>query len=155
MERFPKLLRAPGARFVARLALGEGPLLAGVDRVHVLEPVLLRAAHARFEPRIENDRPLRPEEVADAVAPAELFLVRARGDKIHRPGEINARAVQEILLAHGREYNARRGDGNLSDRLITAVANDPAMGIWVNLEYVGPARKFAEEGPAEPSAPER
>ncbi len=107
MQRFPKLLRALGAFFIAGLALGEGPLLARIDGMDILEAVLLRATHARLEPRVEYDRTLRAEEIADAVAPAEFFLVRAGGDEIHRPGKINARAAQEILLAHGRIITRR------------------------------------------------
>ena len=108
VEGFPEFLRAMRPLFVPGLALFESPFLPDVDRVDVLQAVLRRAAHAWFEPGVENNRALRAQEIADPVAPAELFFICPRGDEIHRAGKVNARPAQEMVLVHRASIEWRR-----------------------------------------------
>ena len=64
----------------------------------VFASVFVQAAHLGFEPRIK-DRDAHPlEKLAHAIAPAGLFLRRARGDEIHRAGKIDARTLQQRMF---------------------------------------------------------
>jgi hypothetical protein len=80
----------------------ERPVLPHVDRVDVFQTVLMQTAYGRLEPRIEHDRTVGAKEIADAVAPAVRLLLLARGDEIHRPREVDARAAEVIRVAHER-----------------------------------------------------
>src|SRR5262245_8741726 len=87
VQRFPKLSRAPGPRLGSCFADFVGPALANAfAALDVFASVFVQAANVRFEPWIEYSHAHRLQKLADAVAPARLFLGRARRDKIHRSG---------------------------------------------------------------------
>src|SRR4029453_5942283 len=113
---------------VARLPLFEGPLLAHIDRVDVFESVLLCAAHAGLEPRIEKNATVCPQEIADPVTPAAFLFMRARSDEIHRAGKINARPPQEVVLLH------RASIGRAKEKLKPCLAPSSAHPRLISLK---------------------
>ena len=82
-------------------------MLARVERIQIFEAVLVQPAHGGLEPRVEHDAIIETKEVADAVAPAEFFFVRAGGHEVHRARQIDARSFEMIVRFHVGNLNAR------------------------------------------------
>lgn len=114
VQRFPELSRAPGAGLRTRFAAFISPALAdALAALHVFAAILVQAAYVRLEPRIEHRHTHLLQKLANAIAPAELFLRRARRDKVHRAGEVNASALEQAALGFRFRFgHARMLSGN-------------------------------------------
>src|SRR6266404_5494074 len=99
MQSFPELDGAPGSCLGAAFAAFVGPFCPNaLAALHVFSAVFVQPAHLRLEPRVEYGHTHGLEELAYAIAPAELFFGRARSDKIHGTGEIYSRAFQQPIF---------------------------------------------------------
>src|SRR6516162_9290404 len=102
VKSFPELARTPRAGLRPLLPAGVSPAFANAFAAFdVLAAVFVQAADVGFEPRIKNSDSHRLEKLADAIAPAELFLRGARGYKVHRAGQINAGTLKKAIFAAG------------------------------------------------------
>src|SRR5436309_1888885 len=86
VEGLPELPGAPGSRLRPRLPAGVGPLLPNAfTAFNVLATVFVKSSDIRLEPRIEHGDGETLEDLAYAIAPAELLFHGARGHTVPRP----------------------------------------------------------------------
>lgn len=90
MQSFPKLLDAGHPRLVPGLARFEGPVLPGIDRVDILQPIFLQPPHRWLKPGVEDRRTQFAKKIPHPVVPPKLLLVGARGHEIQGTRKIDA-----------------------------------------------------------------
>lgn len=77
----------------------------------VFAAIFVKPAHVRLEPRVENCGAHALQKLADAIAPAKLFLSRTRGNKVHRTREIDSSALKQatfLFRSHLQQECSRR-----------------------------------------------
>src|SRR5215203_1523510 len=86
VQGLPELFGAPGPGLRPLFSTSVSPTFADlVAALGVFPSILMQPADVGFEPRIENGDAHGLQKLADAVAPPELLLSGARGDKVHWP----------------------------------------------------------------------